>query len=102
MRIFTNMEKVLEKTLQVFTKMNYEKATQVEIPKACDLSKAGLVYYFRSSRICLWLLCTNMYFIPNSWKKVPIYSRLVPRVYRPVLRPCDFCPNPAQTCLRYA
>lgn len=25
--------------------MNYEKATQVEIPKACDLSKAGLVYY---------------------------------------------------------
>ena len=23
-------------------------------------------------------------------------------VYRPVLRPCDFCPNPAQTCLRYA
>ena len=26
--------------------MNYEKATQMEIVKACGLSKAGLVYYF--------------------------------------------------------
>ena len=26
--------------------MNYEKATQMEIAKACGLSKAGLVYYF--------------------------------------------------------
>lgn len=46
MRIFTNREEVLEKPLQVFTKMNYLKATQMEIPKACGLSKAGLVYYF--------------------------------------------------------
>ncbi len=56
----------------------------------------------RSRRICSWLLWTNMYFTPNSWEKVPIYSRFVPGVYRPVLRPCDFCPNPAQACLRYA
>ena len=46
MRIFTNREEVLEKPLQVFTKMNYEKATLMEIPKAFGLSKAGLVYYF--------------------------------------------------------
>mgnify|MGYP000233561561 FL=1 len=26
--------------------MNCEKATQMEKPKACGLSKAGLVYYF--------------------------------------------------------
>lgn len=46
MRTFTNREEALEKPLQVFTKMNYEKATQMEIVKACGLSKAGLVYYF--------------------------------------------------------
>ena len=44
--MFTNREEVLEKALQVFAKMNYEKATQMEIAKACGLSKAGLVYYF--------------------------------------------------------
>ena len=70
-------------------------------PAACQ--KPDWCIIFRSSRICSWLLWTNMYFIPpSSWKKVPIYSRFVPGVYRPVLRPCDFCPNPAQTCLRYA
>ena len=30
MRIFTNREEVLEKPLQVFTKMNYLKATQID------------------------------------------------------------------------
>jgi hypothetical protein len=37
---------MLRKPLQVFIKMNCEKATQMEIPKACGLSKAGLVYCF--------------------------------------------------------
>lgn len=46
MRIFANREEILRKSLQVFIKMNCEKATQVEKPKACGLSKAGLVYYF--------------------------------------------------------
>ena len=32
--------------IRLFAKMNYEKATQMEIAKACGLSKAGLVYYF--------------------------------------------------------
>lgn len=45
MRIFANRE-ILRKPLQVFIKMNCEKATQMEKPKACGLSKAGLVYYF--------------------------------------------------------
>ena len=44
--MFTNREEVLEKALRVFAKMNYEKATQMEIAKACGLSKAGLIYYF--------------------------------------------------------
>lgn len=46
MRIFANREEILRKSLQVFIKMNSEKATQMEKPKACGLSKAGLVYYF--------------------------------------------------------
>lgn len=45
MRIFTNREEILRKPLQVFIKMNCEKATQMEKTKACGLSKAGLVYY---------------------------------------------------------
>lgn len=102
MRIFTNREEILRKPLQVFIKMNCEKATQMEIPKACGLSKADWCIISRSSRICSWLLWTNMYFIPSSCKNVPIYSRFVPGVYRSVLRPRVFCPNPAQTCLRYA
>ena len=46
MRMFTNREEVLENALRVFAKMNYEKASQMEIAKACGLSKAGLVYYY--------------------------------------------------------
>ena len=44
--MFTNKEEVLENALRVFAKMNYEKASQMEIAKACGLSKAGLIYYF--------------------------------------------------------
>lgn len=44
--MFTNKEEVLENALRIFSKMNYEKATQMEIAKACGLSKAGLIYYF--------------------------------------------------------
>ena len=44
--MITNREEVLENALRVFAKMNYEKASQVEIAKACGLSKAGLIYYF--------------------------------------------------------
>ena len=44
--MFTNREEVLENALRVFAKMNYEKASQMEIAKACGLSKAGLVYYY--------------------------------------------------------
>lgn len=42
----TNREEVLENALRVFAKMNYEKASQVVIGKACGLTKAGLVYYY--------------------------------------------------------
>lgn len=44
--MITNREEVLENALRVFAKMNYEKASQVEIGKACGLTKAGLVYYY--------------------------------------------------------
>lgn len=69
MRIFTNMEEVLEKTLQVFTKMNYEKATQVEIPKACDLSKAGLVYYFPFKQNLFVVIVHKYVFHPQQLEK---------------------------------
>ena len=44
--MFTNRDEVLEKALRIFAKMNYEKASQMEIAKTCGLSKAGLTYYF--------------------------------------------------------
>ena len=44
--MFTNRDEVLEKALRIFAKMNYEKASQMEIAKTCGLSKAGLVYLF--------------------------------------------------------
>ena len=70
MRIFTNREEALEKPLQVFTKMNYEKATQMEIAKACGLSKAGLVYYFPFKQN-LFVVIVDKYVFhpPSSWKK---------------------------------
>lgn len=102
MRIFTNREEVLEKPLQVFTKMNYEKATQMEIAKACGLSKAGLVYYFPFKQNLFVVIVDKYVFHPQQLEKSSNLQQFVPGVYRPVLRPCDFCPNPAQTCLRYA
>lgn len=44
--MITNREEVLENALRVFARMNYEKASQTEIAKACGLSKAGLIYYY--------------------------------------------------------
>lgn len=44
--MFTNRDEVLEKALRIFAKMNYEKASQMEIARTCGLSKAGLTYYF--------------------------------------------------------
>ncbi len=44
--MITNREEVLENALRVFVKMNYEKASQTVIAKACGLSKAGLIYYY--------------------------------------------------------
>ena len=44
--MITNREEVLENALKVFAKMNYERASQTEIARACGLSKAGLIYYY--------------------------------------------------------
>lgn len=44
--MITNRDEVLENALRVFARMNYEKASQAEIAKACGLSKAGLIYYY--------------------------------------------------------
>lgn len=44
--MITNRDEVLENALRVFAKLNYEKASQTEIAKACGLSKAGLLYCF--------------------------------------------------------
>ena len=69
MRIFTNREDVLEKPLQVFTKMNYEKATQMEIAKACGLSKAGLVYYFPFKQNLFVVIVDKYVFHPQQLEK---------------------------------
>ena len=69
MRIFTNREEVLEKPLQVFTKMNYLKATQMEIAKACGLSKAGLVYYFPFKQNLFVVIVDKYVFHPQQLEK---------------------------------
>ena len=67
---------------------------------AYDFEVDGIYFPFKQN---LFVVIVHKYvFHPQQLEKVPIYSRLVLRIYRPVLRPCDFCPNPAQTCLRYA
>lgn len=69
MRTFTNKEEALEKPLQVFTKMNYEKATQMEIVKACGLSKAGLVYYFPFKQNLFVVIVDKYVFHPQQLEK---------------------------------
>lgn len=69
MRTFTNREEALEKPLQVFTKMNYEKATQMEIVKACSLSKAGLVYYFPFKQNLFVVIVDKYVFHPQQLEK---------------------------------
>jgi AcrR family transcriptional regulator len=69
MRTFTNREEALEKPLQVFTKMNYEKATQMEIVKACGLSKAGLVYYFPFKQNLFVVIVDKYVFHPQQLEK---------------------------------
>ena len=61
--------RVLEKPLQVFTKMNYEKATQMKIPKACGLSKAGLVYYFPFKQNLFVVIVDKYVFHPQQLEK---------------------------------
>lgn len=69
MRTFTNREEALEKPLQVFTKMNYEKATQMEIVKACGLSTAGLVYYFPFKQNLFVVIVDKYVFHPQQLEK---------------------------------
>ena len=69
MRIFTNREEVLEKLLQVFTIMNYEKATQMKIPKTCGLSKSGLVYYFLFKQNLFVVIVHKYVFHPQQLEK---------------------------------
>lgn len=51
--------------------MNYEKATQVEIPKACDLSKAGLVYYIPFKQNLFVSIVDKYVFHPQQLEKSP-------------------------------
>ncbi len=66
MRIFTNREEILRKPLQVFIKMNCEKATQMEKTKACGLSKAGLVYYFTFKQNLFVVIVDKYVFHPQQ------------------------------------
>ena len=65
--MFTNRDEVLEKALRIFAKMNYEKASQMEIAKTCGLSKAGLVYYF-PFKLDLFKAVVDKYSIPSIRK----------------------------------
>lgn len=51
--------------------MNYEKATQVEIPKACELSKAGLVYYIPFKQNLFVSIVDKYVFHPQQLEKSP-------------------------------
>lgn len=51
--------------------MNYEKATQVEIPKACDLSKAGFVYYIPFKQNLFVSIVDKYVFHPQQLEKSP-------------------------------
>ena len=46
--------------------MNCEKATQMEKPKACGLSKAGLVYYFSFKQNLFVVIVDKYVFHPQQ------------------------------------
>lgn len=56
--------------------MNYEKATQVEIPKACELSKAGLVYYIPFKQNLFVSIVDKYVFHPQQLEKSPNLQRV--------------------------
>lgn len=59
--------------------MNYEKATQVEIPKACDLSKAGLVYYIPFKQNLFVSIVDKYVFHPQQLGKSPNLQQVCSR-----------------------
>ena len=79
--MFTNRDEVLEKALRIFAKMNYEKASQMEIAKTCGLSKAGLVYYF-PFKLDLFKAVVDKYVFDTQHSKNKF--KLTVGVYRPV------------------
>lgn len=82
--MFTNRDEVLEKALRIFAKMNYEKASQMEIAKTCGLSKAGLTYYFPFKQDLFTAVVDRYVRYPTLEKQVQLYGRLAEGVYRPV------------------
>ena len=81
--MFTNRDEVLEKALRIFAKMNYEKASQMEIAKTCGLSKAGLVYYF-PFKLDLFKAVVDKYVFDTQHSKNKLHCKLTVGVYRPV------------------
>ena len=59
--------------------MNYEKATKVEIPKACDLSKAGLVYYIPFKQNLFVSIVDKYVFHPQQLEKSPNLQKVCSR-----------------------
>ena len=59
--------------------MNYEKATQVEIPEACDLSKAGLVYYIPFKQNLFVSIVDKYVFHPQQLEKSPNLQQVCSR-----------------------
>ncbi len=59
--------------------MNYEKATQVEILKACELSKAGLVYYIPFKQNLFVSIVDKYVFHPQQLEKSPNLQQVCSR-----------------------
>ena len=88
------MKKCFENALRVFAKMNYEKASQVEIGKACGLTKAGLVYYY-PIKLDLFVAVIDKYVfgMQSVAKQVPVQGCHPVGIYRTIYkrwwnRPC--------------
>ena len=77
--MFTNREEVLENALRVFAKMNYEKASQMEIVK----SRTGLLLPVQAGLVRGG---RGQIYIPHPTvrKQVPVHGKFVLGIYRPV------------------
>ena len=83
--MFTNRDEVLEKALRIFAKMNYEKASQMEIAENLRTVESGTDLLF-PVQAGLVHGCGGQVRVryPTLEKQVQLHGRLIVRIYRPV------------------